>query len=560
MSLFALFFLGVAPSALVLHAGTRPEDESSKSKPGATDSLMQRYVHGSLLAMKGDYWGAIDEFRKEIALRPDEGAFHYSMSKAFYNLKVLDSARVHGETALRLDPSNMHYARYLARLAHEMRDYDRAAVLYGLAVKATPDRADIMYSQALEYLSADHPAEALDAFSALLQHDPMNEAALSQALLLQIKLKRYQDAIVTLTQLVKFGGDGQKQQMTLGELYEKTGQGALAVDAFKKLIADDPHYLQAWIALFDHFIQSGDSREFDRQQLLFQDQFQKDPASAIEMVKLFLVRSESDVKYVTPAQKMLHELGARHPRDSRVYVLKGVYEMRRHQGSLAVSSFSKAIQLNAGNIDAWEALVMAHLEMKENRRAIETIEAARRRLPAQAFRLRVLQGYALLHTGSPGSAVAMLAPVARAKAAGRDEELLVQANLTLAMAYDNLGRKKRSQEAYDRVLELDPHNTLAMNNLAFQLAQDGVMLHRALTLARNAVLLDPENGVFLDTLGWVFYRLGNYTGAREMLEKAVASGIGEAEIFQHLGMVYEKLGEHDKARGMFKRAKAVNGK
>jgi tetratricopeptide (TPR) repeat protein len=550
----------VVGSAEVLRAGTQSGAGNAKLKSDVPDSLMQRYVHGSLLAMKGDYWSAIDVFRKASALRPDEGAFHYSISKAFYNLSVLDSARVHGETALRLDPANMQYARYLARLAHEMRDYDRAAALYGEAVKAAPNHINLQNSQALEYLSADRSTQALDVFRTLLKRDPMNESALSQTLMLEIKLNLFQDAIVTLKQLAAASGNNQRLQMTLGELYEKSGQSEMAVDTFRKLIAADRHYVPAWVALLGHFILSAETQDFDRQQILFQDVFRDDPMAVIETVKLFLIRSESDTLYVSPARRMLDGLVAHHPRDSRVYVLRGVYEMRQHNGVQAVSNFSKAIQLNVRNVDAWDALVMAHLEMKQSRKAFEAIATARRRLPADAFRLKIIEGYLLLHTGSPGKAAALLAPAVRLKAAVRNEEQLVQANLTLAMAYDELGNKKRSRQAYARVLELDPHNTLAMNNLAFQLAQDGIMLQHALTLARNAALLEPANGVFLDTLGWVYFRLGNYSVAREMIEKAVATGASEAEIYQHLGMVYEKLGEHEKSNKMFEKAKAVKGK
>jgi len=203
---------------------------------------------------------------------------------------------------------------------------------------------------------------------------------------------------------------------------------------------------------------------------------------------------------------------------------------------------------------------MAYLERRDKAMVFRTISRARQAMPRQSYHLNILEGYALLHTGSPARSARLLESVIASKKGAPDNELLVQANTSLAMAYEELGRKTLSGEAYSRVLELDPHNALAMNNLAYLYSEEGVMLRKALRLSLNAVLLDPENGVFLDTLGWVYYRLGNYSVSREVLEKAVATGIEESEVFGHLGAVYEKLGETDKAREMFDRAKAMKGK
>jgi tetratricopeptide (TPR) repeat protein len=531
-----------------------PEKAIAEAK-GDQAAVMPEYVHGLFLAMKGDFWGAIDSFRKVIAVRPDEAAVHYSISQAFYDLAVPDSARVHGEAAVKLDPGNTYYARYLARLAHDMRDYDRAAALYGKVSSADPTRTDIMYLQALEYLAADHSEQALEVFEKAVRVDPLNEEALSQTLLLQIGLKRYQEAIVTIRQLLGQRGSETKLQVTLGDLYARTNQGDLAIETFKALIASDQHYVPAWIGLFDYYISVGRMPDYLRELHGFLDLKPLSGDTVIDVAKLYLVRSEKDSLYVEPARILVDEIIARYPRDSRIFVLKGIYDVRHDRVHDAVACFRKAILLDGGNVTAWEYLITSHMDLKENRKAFEILAKAKSRLPGHTARWSTLEGYALLHTGSPKRAAAILEAVVKVKSR-QDQDLLIQANTTLAMAYDTLGRKKSSREAYVRVLELDAHNTLAMNNLAYLLAEEGTRLNQALRLAQNAVMLEPDNGVFLDTLGWVHYRLGSYDLARQMIEKAIATGVNEAEIFRHLGKVYEKLGNPEKAREMLEKSKA----
>jgi tetratricopeptide (TPR) repeat protein len=532
------------------------ETRDDPSRAEAPDSSMRAFSHGSFLAMKGDYWGAIDVFRKIVPKRPEDlAAVRYSISRAFYSLSVPDSARVHGEAAVRLDPVNMHYARHLAGIVHEMQDYNRAAELYGQAAQLEPDRLDLLYSQALEYMAARRPVEALDTFGRLLNRDPLDEKALAQSLWIQIALKRYPDAINTQKQLSAVVGKNQKLDLTLGELYELTGQPEKALETFRGIISADRNAVPAWVALLDHYIKSGNRDELLREYRAFDNLSAADAGSAIELARVFAARADSDSLYVGPVFSMLDDLIVRHPRDSRIHVLKGVFEMTRKQSARAIVSFKMAVALDHGNIDAWENLVMAYLDRKDRSMAFSSIARAKRVLPREAARMNFLEGYALLHSGSPARAASVLETLLTPGHRIKDHELLIRANVTLAMACDQLGRKKRSAEVYSRVLELDPHNVMAMNNLAYLYAEEAIMLQKALRLSQNAVMLDPENGVFLDTLGWVNYRLGRFAIARDVLEKAVATGIGEPEIYGHLGAVYQKLGEGEKAKEMFDRAR-----
>ncbi len=561
LSLCASMLPGAAPlAASSVGAGHSATAKADPALPSEQADMMPEYMRGLFLSMKGDFRGAIESFRKVEAVRPDEAAVHYSISRAYYSLAALDSARVHAEAAVKLDSGNSYYERYLARLAHDMQDYDRAADLYGKVALSDTRRIDMMYLQALEYLAANHPEQALEVLEKVVQIDPLNDEALSQALLLQIRLKRYQEAIVTLKQLIRQSDDDTKLQLTLGDLYAQNGQGDLALGTYKALISADRQYFPAWIAMFDYYIRVGRLADYQRE---LPDFLELKPSSGdtfIDVARLYLVRSEKDSLYVEPALHLVDEIIARHPRDSRIYLLKGIYEMRRDRGQEAMACFMKSIVLDSGNVTAWEYLIMTHLDLDENRKTFDLLAKAKRRLPRHMARWKTIEGYALLHGGSPKRAAAVLETVVRAKPPIKDLDILIQANANLAMAYDALGRKKSCRETYDRVLELDAHNTLAMNNLAYLLAEEGSMLPKALKLAENAVMLEPDNGVFLDTLGWVHYHLGSYDLAREMIERALATGIEEAEIYQHLGQVYEKLGNPDKAKEMFEKSKAEKSK
>jgi Tfp pilus assembly protein PilF len=74
------------------------------------------------------------------------------------------------------------------------------------------------------------------------------------------------------------------------------------------------------------------------------------------------------------------------------------------------------------------------------------------------------------------------------------------------------------------------------------LADRGVRLSEAQAMIRKAVDLDPQNGAFLDSLGWVYYKQGQYALAEENLRKANERISTDPTVHDHLGEVYEKTG------------------
>jgi tetratricopeptide (TPR) repeat protein len=559
VSLFLIAaFIGIAPCMFPKKAVALPDKATAQPAASIAESdELPLYMRGLFLDMKENFEGAIASFRKVMAFRPADPAVRYSISKAYYRLGKLDSARVYCEAAVRLDPSNRHYLRYLAGVYHDMRDYNRAAELYGQDSLLEPERAEILYLQGLEYITAKRPEMALEVFEKAVRIDPYNENALAQTLVLEVGLKRYAAAIDTVKQLLALRGSDLKLGFTLADLYTKIGKNELALQTLRELIEANRGNISARIALFDHFIESGHADDFHRELVAFLDKEPPTKASLRDFARLYVSRSQKDSLYVGPALVVIDEAIARHPRDSELFILKGMYGLMHDRRQEVLASLSKAVQLDSGNASAWEYLITANYDLGEKRKAFDLLPQARRRLPAERLRWNAVEGYLLLSSHAPKRAAALLETVVQTKKKPHDTEMLIQANINLAMAYDQLGMKQRCRSAYERVLVLDAHNTLAMNNLAYMFAEQGVMLQRALRLAGNAVMLEPDNAVYLDTYGWVHYKLGNYELARQALEKAVATGIDEAEVYRHLGEAYRKLGLDDKAKEMLEKARNV---
>ena len=86
-----------------------------------------------------------------------------------------------------------------------------------------------------------------------------------------------------------------------------------------------------------------------------------------------------------------------------------------------------------------------------------------------------------------------------------------------------------------------------LNNYGYSLAERNIQIDLALTMAKKAIAAQPDNASFLDTMGWVYFRLGDYKQAEVYIKKALEKGEVSAVVHEHLGDVYYKMKDVERA-------------
>lgn len=539
-----LLLLGQQPALAA--APMQPEPEQYRSP-------RDRFIAASFMAADNRYPEAIAEYRQVAGSEPDNAAVQFAIAKSYLALGRLDSARTYGERAVALNPRGRYYLALLAGISHRQKEYARAAELYRQLVDLDPANPELLSFLGMEYLSAGETSEALRVFSEILRLDPANQAARAEVLLLQIKLERIDEAIASLREMIGRGEAGDKLKLTLGELYLRRGEFPLAASALEALLADNPRYVPAWLVLLEVSVRSADAEAFRRDLARFYETLRPDLEKKVELCRFYLGRSARDPLFVDPSFIMIEEVARRHPGKVEPIALLGEANLLHDDPAAAESAFSHAVGLNPSSIELREELVSARIANKDFAGARKTLLLARRRFPEASLRLDILEAHLLFESGEPERAVSLLEGVLQEPVLEQDPRLRLRALGALAFSYDVLGMGERSEPLYRSILSLDPQNVPAMNNLAYLLALDGRELELAHKLAGTAVMSDPRSAVYLDTLGWVLFRMGEYRQSVEILERARAIEPGEAEILQHLSEAYTRLGKRSKAEELQKR-------
>ncbi len=121
-------------------------------------------------------------------------------------------------------------------------------------------------------------------------------------------------------------------------------------------------------------------------------------------------------------------------------------------------------------------------------------------------------------------------------------------------ARERLGEWPRAENDLQTAMNLNPLDPTIMNYLGYSWIDRGINLDEGLNLIESALRLAPENGAITDSLGWAYYKLGNYERAIFYLEQATELAPDVSEILDHLGDAYWQVGRFKEAGFQWERA------
>ena len=252
----------------------------------------------------------------------------------------------------------------------------------------------------------------------------------------------------------------------------------------------------------------------------------------------------------------------------------------------AIASFEEALKLSPANPTIAAYLIQAALAAKRQTAALRLAHAARAEHPGN-LELAQLEAYALRQSGKPDQGIALL------------EEFLTRraedpsAHIALAQAYSGANRRAQAvkvlQEArarfpsetsitfelgavlekqkkfgdaeavFRQVIAQDGDHAPALNYLGYMLADRGERLNESVDLIKRALQVEPNNGAYLDSLGWAYYKVGKLDLAEEHLKRAADQLVTNSVVQDHYGDVLFSLGRFDAAIAAWSRALTGDG-
>ena len=115
------------------------------------------------------------------------------------------------------------------------------------------------------------------------------------------------------------------------------------------------------------------------------------------------------------------------------------------------------------------------------------------------------------------------------------------------MTYDQNEKWEKSDELYTKLIVINDRDAQAYNNFAYSLVERDEDLEYALSLAEKAIQISPDVSAYLDTIGWIYYKLSEFEKAKDYISQALLYEDTSSVILEHYGDVLISLNEIDEA-------------
>jgi Tfp pilus assembly protein PilF len=229
------------------------------------------------------------------------------------------------------------------------------------------------------------------------------------------------------------------------------------------------------------------------------------------------------------------------------YEILGRIAYENENFSEAESLFIFLTQDNPENRFGWLFLALIYNQQNEQQMSIKVLKQALT-IHRDDPDLLAMYGSALSQTGQDQEAIK---PLERALEQDRENIATIS---SIAAVYDKLQMWNKSDSLYNEALKREPRNALLLNNYSYSLSQRNIELEKALEMVTLALEIDPDNGAYLDTKGWIYYQLKDFEKALFYIQKALDSREESAEVLEHMGDVYYQMGEMNQAKIFWQRA------
>jgi tetratricopeptide (TPR) repeat protein len=383
---------------------------------------------------------------------------------------------------------------------------------------------------------------------------------------IEIRSGKASDAVNTLQAVLKNDPDNAVAHYQLGLAFDQLGNTSRAEAEWRDAVRLRPDIVEVYRALAGVAIHRGDPGELakDADQIIALQPAAPDG---------YLLRAVADIdrKQYATADEYIHRSLEKEPNNTAAYVQLGNLRFAQNKYAEAQKAYQQGLDQDPNSTDALGGVLNVDLVQKQPDRAIAAVKTQLAKYPRSAG-FHIMMGQLLLDQKKDlagaeqefkqaaeldkknSEALVKLGAVQNERGA-TDQALQtyldgskanpkeIAFHLLAGGIYESRQDWDNAKQQYRKVLEIQPENPLASNNLAYVMLQQGGNVDVAFAMAQTARKNLPDNANTADTLGWAFYHKQVYTSAINLFKEAVKKEPDNALFNYHLGLAYAKSGQ-----------------
>jgi tetratricopeptide (TPR) repeat protein len=487
------------------------------------------------------------------------------------------------EQITKLDPDSVDDHLLLGRLYRLNNDLQKGEGELKTAIKLDPNSEEAVTTLAMLYTDEGDTAHALQVLSSI--PDSARSAKLYAALGAAYEQRKdYKSAVDAFRHAIVLDRDNLDAIRGLAENLLNDGQLDASLEQYKVIADSNPEDAQTYVRMAEIYRRQAKYdlalESLKRADTLVPDQ--AEVAYSIAAVYQAQGRYDDAIKILQELVKRTEksEAGSSNAdRNNRAIFLERLGMVYREQENYtaAVETFRKMLPLGEENTrQGYQEIIDTYREAKQWPQATAAAKEAVQKLPDDRD-LRMVLDAQLADTGELDKSVADIRSLLKGGPEDREVYLRIGIIYTRGKRYDDAlaalakaeqlstkpedkgyvsflrGDLYQRQKMFDqaeaefkKVLTTtsptDPQTAATLNYLGYMNADRGVKLEESLNYIKQALTFEPNNGAYLDSLGWAYFKLGKYDQAEENLTKAESHMTTDPTVQEHLGDLYQKIG------------------
>ncbi|MFH1075078.1 MAG: tetratricopeptide repeat protein, partial [Candidatus Firestonebacteria bacterium] len=542
-----LKYLFVLPLAVILFygCGSAPAVISEKKPHYPPYQSYLHYSKGALLSRNWFFEEAIEEYKKALALDPESeiisqtlAAEYTRIGKTGEALKIYDKLSALSGDLKTLLQSAAFYIEHLK--------FSQAIAVCNRILQKEPKNPDAYFYLGNIYYKQDKPDEAIDMFNKVIELDPKADTTYFNLGLAYGKKGDFELAEKNYKKAAEVNPEYTSPIFALGLLFQIQGKPEKAVEEYKKLLALSDYDARAYKNIG---LAYGQMKKYKEAVENLKKAVELDPSDldSLQRIALMLYQ-EKDYK---GSLEHARRLAVSDPANAEAYQIMGSNYNELGKNNEAVEAYEKFVELTPKNPSGYIYLSYLYTKRNEYPKMIALLEKGVRILP-ENIDLQLYLGGAYFENKNYIKAETAYREVLKRRE--KDDRTLY----SLGVLLERTARYEEAVYCFKQVIEINPKYADAYNYAGYIYADRNEKLDEAMSLIMKALKLEPENGAYIDSLGWIYYRLGKFDEAQRELERAALilkkAGHDDPIVFEHLGDIYLKKNLYAKAEEMYEKS------
>jgi len=504
----------------------------------------------------GSYKNAMKYFLECEKIKADD-AVEYQISGI---LAISGQGKVavkYGEMALQKDPGNIWYYYQLASEFQMLGEGDSLVSVYERIVKEFPKRVKDKITLGDLYLNNKQPEKALKVYLEI-------EGKYGKSLEVEKKIIRayrengkYEKALNEIGKASDIVGENKELLLMKADILQNMGNSEEAEKIYEVLIGQYNIDPEVNMAVYEWYMRR---KKYDKALKRLEYIINSDQISQNRKLDyMFKLITDKELNaYEREVGKLAMEVYKKEKDDLRTQLLLVEYYNRNDENEKAMDMLRRMILKYPGFKIGWQQILYISEKMQMPDTVVYYAEKGMKIFKNDPlFYVYICSAYIgkeennkVIQYAGDGLKMALQKGVNYVeKETGIDyKTIIIQLYGYLGEGYKNLQQYRKSDQAFEEGLKIDPENTYLLNNYSYYLSLRKDKLKKALEMSAITIKKEPNNSTFLDTYGWVLFNMGRVREARKYIRKALDNGGDKSpDILEHYGDILYKTGDKNGA-------------